>query len=43
MKQYLDSEVERIEELIASGNHESQYITNEVLLLIAKILRDKKV
>ena len=43
MKQYLDSEIERIQELIASGNHETQYITNEILLLIARILYEKKV
>jgi len=42
MKQYLDSEIERIQELIASGNHESQYITNEILLLIARILYSAK-
>ena len=38
---YLDKEFESIEELIATGSHATNYITNEILFLIAKVLRGK--
>lgn len=36
-----DLDFERIEELINGGNHDSHYIQNEILFLIARILKEK--